>query len=49
MDAKRVEQFLSTLKDCEGATIWQGHPAYVYQGAPIRLEPCMYDASLLEG
>lgn len=47
-DAKRVEQFLATLETCVGVTIWQGAPAYVYQGATIRLEPCMYDASLLQ-
>jgi hypothetical protein len=47
-DAKRVEQFLAALETCVGVTIWQGHPAYVYQGAPIRLEPCMYEASLLQ-
>ena len=45
-DAARLENFLTALEACEGATIWQDHPAYVYRGAPIRLEPCMYDASL---
>ncbi len=46
-DAKRIDQFLASLKDCVGVTIWQGAMAYV-QGPPIRLEPCMYDASLLQ-
>jgi hypothetical protein len=45
---KRIDQFLIALESCLGVTIWQGHPAYVYQGAPISLEPCMYDASLLQ-
>ena len=47
-DAKRLEQFLITLEGCLGVTIWQGHPAYVHQGEPIRLEPCMYDASFFQ-
>ena len=47
-DATRLDQFLATLESCLGVTIWQDHPAYVYQGAPIRIEPCMYEASLLE-
>jgi hypothetical protein len=45
---KRFDQFMTALESCLGVTIWQGHPAYVYQGAPIWLEPCMYDASLLQ-
>ncbi len=47
-DAARLESFLTALETCEGATIWQDHPAYVYRGAAIRLEPCMYDPSLLQ-
>jgi hypothetical protein len=47
-DAKRVDQFLKALEGCLGVTIWQGHPAYVYQGTPISLAPCMYDVSLLQ-
>lgn len=47
-DAARLENFLASLEACEGATIWQDHPAYLYRGAPIRLEPCMYDASLFQ-
>lgn len=47
-DPKRLEKFLANLEDCVGVTIWQDHPAYVYQGAPIKLSPCMYEASLLQ-
>jgi hypothetical protein len=46
--SKDMKQFLATLETCVGVTMWQGSPAYVYQGAPIRIEPCMYDASLLQ-
>jgi hypothetical protein len=47
-DAARLDKFLATLESCLGVTIWQDHPAYVYQGTPITLEPCMYEASLLQ-
>jgi hypothetical protein len=47
-DTARLGQFLKNLETCVGVTIWQGHPAYVYQGTTITLEPCMYEASFLQ-
>lgn len=43
-----LDKFLLALKDCVGVTIWQGAPAFVYQGAPYNLEPCMFDAAILQ-
>lgn len=48
IDQNRVQKFLTSLKDVLGVTIWQGPPAYVSQGSPLELSPCMYDESILQ-
>ncbi|HTQ59770.1 MAG TPA: hypothetical protein VMI32_06090 [Candidatus Solibacter sp.] len=48
IETSRVEKFLDTLKNYVGATIWQGAPSFVSQGAPYTIEPCMYDAALFQ-
>ena len=43
-----LKEFVADLRKYVGATIVQGTPVFVVQGAPLHYEPCMYDVSVFQ-